>query len=429
MTLALRLADQGFDVTIVEATERVGGLVSPIKIGNYTWDRFYHVILKSDSNLLDLLERLNLVDRINWKQTRTGFFNNGHLYSMSNIMEFLTFPPLTLLDKIRLGLTIFYASKIRSWKRLEGILVTNWLKHFSGERTFNKIWLPLLKSKLGEYYKITSASFIWAAISRMYLARRTGLKQEMFGYVDGGYSTILGRFQSALHDVGVRILCERPVTKIMDSKTHAKVETGLGEPGEFNDVISTIPCNHLAEICPQLSHEEKRRLGGVIYEGVICACLILKKPLAEYYITNITDGWLPFTAVIEMTAVVDEENFEGNSLVYLPRYLTQEDLFWKKSDDEIQDEFLKALEVMYPSFSRSDVVAFRIIRADEVLPITTLHYSSELLPPTRTSLDHVFVVNSAQIANGTMNVNEIIGLANTKAMEIVNLVGGSRLEV
>jgi hypothetical protein len=76
---------------------------------------------------------------------------------------------------------------------------------------------------------------------------------------------------------------------------------------------------------------------------------------------------------------------------------------------------------MYPSFRQKDVLGFKISRASHVLPITTLNYSKELLPPTKTSLENVFVVNSAQLSNGTMNVNEIVGLANRKAQEIVHL--------
>jgi protoporphyrinogen oxidase len=123
-----------------------------------------------------------------------------------------------------------------------------------------------------------------------------------------------------------------------------------------------------------------------------------------------------------MTAVVNQDHFDGNSLVYLPRYLPQEDAFWNKSDDEIQGKFIKALELMYPSFSKDDVLASKITRASHVHPITTINYSRELLPPTQTSLNHVFIVNSAQIANGTMNVNEIIGLANRKSKEIKKLL-------
>lgn len=422
MILALRLRERGFQVSVLEASERTGGLAKPTQIGDYTWDQFYHVILMSDENLLDLINRLGLSDRLKSSRTKTGFLNDGHLYSMSNVMEFLAFPPLGLLDKMRLGFTIYYASKIKSPERLEKTLVEDWLKRFSGKHTFNKIWLPLLKSKLGEYYKITSASFIWASIDRMYKARRTGLKTEMFGYVDGGYATILDRFQNVLESLGVRTLCQKPVIQVMDDNAHVKVKISTGETLEFDDVILTLPCDELPRVCPQLSEHEKNRFEKVVYEGVICAIFIAKKNLAGYYVTNLTDGWIPFTGIIEMTAVVDGAYFGGNSLVYLPRYVSMEDPFWKKEDQEIQEEFVAALEKIYPQFKREDILASKIIRGKNVLPITTLNYSKEVLPPVQTSLKHVFVANSAQIANGTMNVNEIVALANKKAQEITELV-------
>jgi protoporphyrinogen oxidase len=201
-----------------------------------------------------------------------------------------------------------------------------------------------------------------------------------------------------------------------------KIKLSTGETLEFDHVILTLPCDELPPVCPQLSEDEKNRFEKVIYEGIICAALVLKKGLAGYYVTNLTDGWAPFTAVIEMTAVVDRASFGGNSLIYLPRYVSVEDPFLKKEDKEIQEEFVVALERIYPQFRKADIVASKIVRGKNVLPITTLNYSEEALPPVRTSLKRVFVVNSAQITNGTMNVNEIVGLANRKAEEIVKLI-------
>jgi len=171
-----------------------------------------------------------------------------------------------------------------------------------------------------------------------------------------------------------------------------------------------------------LSESEKERLKKVIYEGVVCAAFVLRKPLGGFYVTNLTDGKAPFTGVIEMTAVVDRVCFGGNSLVYLPRYAGHEDYIWKKGDDEILGEFARSMEKMYPGFREDDVVAGKIARATEAFPVTTLNYSTELLPRTQTSLENVFVVNSAQISNGTMNVNEIVRLANRKAVEIEKLI-------
>ena len=188
-------AKPGYRVTLIEAAAEIGGLAGSQSIGGYTWDRYYHVILQSDQHLQALLQEIGLGDSLRWGTTRTGFYTGGRLHSMSDSLEFVRFPALSLIDKARLAFTILYASRLRDWRPLERIPVVDWLRRLSGKRTVERIWLPLLKAKLGENYRITSASFIWATIARMYAARRSGLKREMFGYVEGGYSRVLARFR------------------------------------------------------------------------------------------------------------------------------------------------------------------------------------------------------------------------------------------
>ena len=198
MTLAHRLHGDEYRVTIIETARTTGSLAESQLIGGYTWDRFYHVILLSDLRLRRLLEELGLSGRLRWKATRTGFYTEGSLYSLSNGLEFLRFPPLSIVDKVRLAGTILYASRLKDWRSLELVSAVDWLRRLSGERTLARIWLPLLKSKLGDNYTLASASFIWAIIARMYAARRSGLKQEMFGYVEGGYDMVLNAFRAKL---------------------------------------------------------------------------------------------------------------------------------------------------------------------------------------------------------------------------------------
>ncbi len=111
-----------------------------------------------------------------------------------------------------------------------------------------------------------------------------------------------------------------------------------------------------------------------------------------------------------MSALVDKAEFGGNALVYLPKYVSPTDELFEKTDAEIEEIFVSALEKMYPHFSRADVLAFKISRVRRVFPIPTLNYSENLIS-MKTSLENVFVVNSAQITNGTLNVNETIQLA------------------
>ena len=422
MTLAYRLREAGLQPTILEAAPQSGGLASSHPIGGYTWDRFYHVILLSDGHLRGLLHELGLSDQLHWGTTRTGFYTDGKLYSMSDVFEFLRFPPLSLVDKLRLAGTILYASRLRDWKQLESIPATDWLSRLSGRHTLERIWLPLLKSKLGENYRVASAAFIWAIIARMYAARRSGLKKEMFGYVEGGYDTILRRFRQRLDGYGVETLCGRTVAGVHDGGGEVRVEFRGGDCLLFDKLVLTIPSPRIAALCAQLSQAERNRLNEVVYQGIICGSMLLRKPLAKYYVTNITEAWVPFTAVIEMTALVDRAHFDGLSLVYLPQYVTQTDPAWGASDEELWEANFEALGRMYPDFDRRDVVATQMARVREMLAVSTLGYSDRVLPPLSTSLPNVYVVNSSQIANGTLNVEETVTLAERQAGTLASLL-------
>lgn len=424
MTVAHRLAQQGHDVTLFEGAPHLGGLASAWQLGDVTWDRHYHVTLLSDTRLRSLLAELGLEQEMRWVETRTGFYTGGKLYSMSNTLEFLRFPPLHLLDKLRLGMTIFYASRVKNWRALEEVLVADWLGRWSGRRTFEKIWLPLLRAKLGENYRQTNAAFIWATIARMYAARRTGLKKEMFGYVPGGYARILERFGEALIAEGVRIELGRAVNKASAEDGGVRLEFDGGDLESFDQLVLTVPAPVAARVCSGLSVEESERLNKVRYQGIICASLLLKKPLADFYVTNITDERVPFTAVIEMSALVGRQQFGGNSLVYLPKYVDSNDKAFSLSDAEIEAEFTEALARMYPGFEKSDLLSFRVSRVRHVFPLPTLGYSKQL-PPVKTSTPCIHILNSAHIINGTLNVNETVQLAERGVRELLAESNGS----
>lgn len=418
MTLALRLAQRGMDVTLYEAADTLGGLASAWQLGDLTWDRHYHVTLMSDTALRSLLAELGLDNEITWRETRTGFYTDGQHYSMSNSLEFLRFPPLGLIDKCRLAMTILYASRIRDWQQLERIPVTDWLQRWSGARTFEKIWRPLLRAKLGENYTKASAAFIWAIIARMYAARRTGLKKEMFGYVTGGYARILERFESKLREAGVTVLPGHTATRVEGQRGAVEIAFADGKQHIFDQVVVTLAAPLAARLCPGLRDDEQRKLQNIVYQGIVCTSLLLKRPLSPYYVTNITDTWVPFTAVIDMSALVDAQHLGGHGLVYLPKYAVTDDPVFDLSDAELEAQYWQALARMYPDFRQDDILHVGVSRVRHVLAISTLNYSTQL-PPMRTSIPGVHIVNSAHIVNGTLNVNETVQLAESAAAQLM----------
>jgi protoporphyrinogen oxidase len=209
----------------------------------------------------------------------------------------------------------------------------------------------------------------------------------------------------------------------VEIRCNSAVESVVGRPGEkvnvrftdgremkFDQIVFTTPTPIISRACPQLTEDERKRFDGVEYLGIVCSSLLLKKPISRYYVTNITDSWVPLTAVIEMTTIVDPAELGGHSLVYLPKYMMADEPGFAEPDDAIRERCLATLEKMHPHFSRDDVLAFRISRARFVMALPTISYS-ERLPPMKTSIPGVYAVNSAHILKGNLNVNETIQIA------------------
>ena len=418
LTLAHRLVQHGHEVTIFEAADRVGGLASAWTVGDVTWDRHYHVTLLSDAHLRAVLAELGLDDEVDWVETKTGMFADGTLSPMSSSLDFVRLPGLGLRDKARLAGTILLASRTKDWRRLEQIPVADWLRRWSGASTYDRFWLPLLQAKLGEAYRETSAAFIWATTMRLYAARRSGLNKEMFGYVPGGYARVLDRFVEVLEQEGVTLQLGAPVQEIASVDGGVTVETRDGT-ARFDQAVVTVNPGIAARMCKGLTAKERELLEGVRYQGIVCASVLLDRPLSGYYLTYITDD-APITAIVEMSAMVDRRHLGGKTLVYLPKYLAPDDPLLKASDDDIAGSFLPALRAVYPDVKPSEIGAFRVSRVREVFPIPTIGYSSRL-PPMTTSVPGLHLVSSAHIVNGTLNVNETVDLAERTACRLVSL--------
>ncbi len=426
LTISLRLAQAGYGGTILEASPEIGGLAAAWTLNGVTWDKHYHVTLLSDRWTRGLLNELGLEPQMRWVVTRTGFFAGGRLSPMSNAIDYLRLPALGMVAKLRLAATILYASRLRDWRRLERIPVEVWLRRCSGNQAFERIWRPLLQAKLGEGYRDASAAFIWATIQRLYAARRTGLKREMFGYVPGGYARILARFAEHLEHFGVRVKTGCAVQRIRRSGGRLTVSTDDGEE-MFDGVVVTTSPSLAARICVDLTDAERTQLRSVKYQGVVCAALLLDRPLSDSYLTYLADADLPITAIVDMSAFVDPAQFEGRGLVYLPRYVHASEAIFSESDARIEDRFVKALRRVYPDLERGQVCCCRISRVREVFPIPTLDYSTRLPSPT-TSVPGLHLVSSAHIINGTLNVNDTVRVAEQAARSLIQ-TDGMRIEL
>jgi protoporphyrinogen oxidase len=192
-----------------------------------------------------------------------------------------------------------------------------------------------------------------------------------------------------------------------------------GSEQRFDHVVVTAAPPVAKHLVKGLEPAEQERLEAIRYQGIVCASVLTIQPLAGYYLTYLYDE-APFTAVVEMSAFVDPGQFGGRTLIYLPKYCSPDDSLFEETDEALAESFLPALEKVYPMFSRSDVEAFQVSRVRNVFPISTLGYSNGV-PGFDTSIPGVHLVSSAQIVNGTLNVNDTIALAERASLHLVAL--------
>lgn len=420
LTAAYYLLREGVRVTILEAGSQPGGLSTHFNFGPFSWDKFYHCILTSDSALLQLIDDLGLTPNLRWTETKTGFFFNGRRYSMSSALDFLLFPPLTLWQKIRLGAGILYASRITDGRALEQSLASEWLIRIFGSENYRKMWGPLLKCKLGACREETSAAFIWTYISRYYSTRnKTASKKEQLGYVTGGYRTVFSTLLHQIAEMGGQVVTDAPVTEL---RTGGESDVHISTPKghfHFDDVIATVPSRPFSEMTPELNQEYVHRLKHAKYLGILCFVLTVKKKLSPFYVLNLTDDHLPFTGVIEMTNLVSTNETAGYHLVYLPKYTVPGDVLFEASEEELWKTFWAGLKQVFPDLEETDIESRHLFRERLVQPVPVLRYS-DTVPAMRTNVKGVFLANTTQLVNSNLNNNAMVKIAKQAVQAVLD---------
>lgn len=417
LTTAFYLLRAGCNVTVLEARPQLGGLATYFNFGPFYWDKFYHCILTSDRPLLQLIEDLGLMEEMRWTETKVGFFTNGALHSMTTSLDFLRFPAISLWEKFRLGLGILSVSRIEDGLALEQEPIGPWLTQKFGKGNYQKLWEPLLKCKLGAARDQASASFIWATIKRLYSTReKDASKKERLGYVRGGYHTVFTRLAEQIEALGGKIVTGAGVQQVAaNDSSGVTVATAAGN-FNFDSVVATMPSSGFRQLVPALDPDYRARLDKMQYMGMVCAVMLLKRKLTPYYCTNLTDD-LPFTGIIEMTNLISLDETCGRHLVYLPKYTSPGDPLFEASEDDVWNLFYPSLKKVVPDFKDDEIERRFVFRERLVQPIPVLNYSA-IVPQMETAIPNLFLANTTQIVNSTLNNNEMVRIAG-EAVKVV----------
>jgi len=419
ISLGYFLSRHNVKVTIYEASPVLGGLAGPIYLEDGTAvDRFYHAILSSDRHLGDLCKELGIDDQLRFRETKTGFYYDGKIHPMNNMVEFLKFPPLGWVDRFRLGLTVLAAQFIRDWRSLESISVQDWLLKWSGKGTYQNIWRPMLKAKFDGGFDNTPATYMWSRLVRMKSTREGANQKEMAGHLIGGYITLIKAMKEKILAAGGEVLLQTAVKEIaIEDGTAAGIRLASGEVKRFDKVVCTLQTPIFQKLIPLAVQNYHDFLNRTAYLGIIAPLLVLDRPLSGNWTLNITDDRFPFTGVIETTAYIDPKYVGGHHLIYLPKYTAPGSSWQRKTDEEIKQIWLENLQRMFPGFDPASVRYFLIHRERYVEPLHRLN-ETDSIPEVKTPIENLYLATTAQIYPALTN-GESVSRHAREAAEIV----------
>ena len=422
LTLAYEILKQGQRVRLWERAPTLGGLMGRTtfaELNGLTCDRYYHAILSSDRTLIGLLDELGLHHRLRLVATKMGFYHNGRSHPMSTPFEFLRFPPLHMVDRLRLAYTILACRRINDWRALEQLPVTTWLTGLSGERATRLIWTPLLRAKFDGDIANVPATYIWSRLVRTTATRTKGGRQEMMAYLPDGYQELVDALALAVRAHDGMITTGATVAQVRVAQGRVVGLVVDGQLIESERVVITTPTPIARRLLSPEAIAVNERWGQLEgFLGIVCMQLVLRRRLSPYYTLNITDQRIPFTGVIETTNLIDPATVGGYHLVYLPKYVAANSPYATMTDAELRPLFLGYLQQMFPDLRADDIAAVRISRERYVEPLHPIG-ATDRIPTVRSTVAGLFLANTSQIYPQLTNGESVCTFARDVADEVI----------
>lgn len=414
LTAAFRLMQQGFAVTVIEASEHLGGLAGSLAIGQSMVERYYHFICRGDDDLLSLAEELGLSGHVHWREAKTSFFVKGRTYPFVTPMDLLRFDPIPSTQRIRLGLHAVVSQHRRNWHGLDRIPATDWLIRNVGREAYLAVWDPLLRIKFGRFQEQISAAWIWHRIHRVARSRDGLLKGNTYGYFERGCSMLVDALMDRLTGFpSFRIMRGRIVTSI-EVQGSKVVGVKIGSQGQFlpaDAVVSTAAIPRFLDIAPAMG-EYTARLSDIDYLNVVCMLFELDRPFTDSFWLNINDPAISFNGIVEITNLSPRPDLGGSSLAYIPFYLHEEDPRWTYTDLQLYDEYTTAMQRIRKDFDSSWIRNWWVCRDFHAQAVCRVGFR-DAMPDHETPIEGLFITDSSQYYPEDRTVSASIRLGRT----------------
>lgn len=258
---ALRLAQAGQAVTLVETRMRLGGRATSFDdpATDDLLDNCQHVLLRCCTNLIDLYERLGMAHQIDWHK-RFYFCNNqGHIDEMQAddlpapthlTASMMSFAGMTWAEKFAIsrGMIAVMKAGVTGRKKWHNRSFADWLtEHKQPAGAIQKFWACVTISALNEQPQNMAADYALQVFQEAFCANSTAYHM---GLPRVPLVKLYDTAQHAIEQAGGHVLLRTSAEKLLfDDGRITGVKLCDGSYLTANHYVSTVPFDRLAKLC------------------------------------------------------------------------------------------------------------------------------------------------------------------------------------
>lgn len=418
LAVAYELTRLGQRPVLLEADDRLGGMAACFEFAGMQLERYYHFHCLSDTALFQVLRELGLEDQLHWRNTKMGFYLDGHLYPWGSVGAVLGFWRLPWLIRFRYLLHAARCLTIRNWSRLDRITATQWLRSWLGEQGYQVLWHKLFAYKFFHYSDQISAAWIWSRVRRLGQSRRR--LKETLGFLDGGSQQLIDAIADAIRAGGGEIQLSTPVKGLKPFPSGGAVLTTPSGEKAFDGVISTVPLPLMASVLQAGGAEDGLVDCYRTLPSVACACVVLqtRRQVTANFWTNVNDARFAIPGVIEMSNL---RSLQGH-IAYVPFYIPADHPDYQRPNEAFIADAWACLRAINPQLSEADLLNSHCSRYRFAQPVCGVHFQDSL-PPLQ-PFPGVFTADTTAYYPEDRGISESIGFGRQLASQAVESLQG-----
>ena len=388
LTSAWKLAEAGFNVTIVEKQGKLGGISGTFKHNNFNLDYGPHKIYTQIPGILDEIKNLIGENNLLEIQKRSKVYLKGRYYDFPLGLKDILLKMNPLIG-LRAGL-LFGTAKIKTIFSKKDISYEDYLVNRFGSGVYELVFKPYAEKVWGNpkeldvelaKTRVSVSSLTSVLINMLFKKQRPEVSAEKFYYPKNGIISLSEGMQKVIEMAKGKILLNS-YAKDIKLTDKAIQEIKIKHNNKLvkikpDFVISTIPIKELPALlkAPQ---------------NVIDAANSLKyRPMILFYIVVNKDGlfndnyiFYPEKEVI-FNRICEQKGFskfmipENKTVLTVEITCDESSELFKLKDKELYEKVIADLEKV-EILNRKEVVEYFSVRLKDVYPVYNLNFKNNL---------------------------------------------------